>query len=70
MVAKLKVSASTLARLLKGSSGVSLEMALRLSRALNRSPDCWLAMQDLYDLSVARGRLDFDSIERIGFEAA
>lgn len=45
-------------------------MALRLSRALNRSPDCWLAMQDLYDLSVARGRLDFDSIERIDFEAA
>ncbi|MAM86186.1 MAG: addiction module antidote protein, HigA family [unclassified Hahellaceae] len=70
LAAKLKVSASTLARLLKGSSGVSPEMALRLSRALGRSPESWLAMQDLHDLWVARRRVDLDSIERIDFEAA
>ena len=51
---KLDVSPSTLNRILKGSSGVSSEMALRLSKALGRSPESWLIMQDNYDLWHAR----------------
>lgn len=50
LAAKLGVAASTLNRILKGSSGVSPEMALRLSKALGRSPESWLAMQYSYDL--------------------
>ena len=41
---KLKVSPSTLTRLLNGKSSVTPEMALRLSKTLGRSPESWLAM--------------------------
>ena len=38
LAAKLGVAASTLNRILTGASGISPEMALRLSKALGRSP--------------------------------
>jgi addiction module HigA family antidote len=38
LAAKLGVSPSTLNRVLQGTSGISPEMALRLSKALGRSP--------------------------------
>ncbi|RLA40752.1 MAG: addiction module antidote protein, HigA family [Gammaproteobacteria bacterium] len=41
---QLDVAASTLNRVLKTQSGVSPEMALRLSKALGRSPESWLSM--------------------------
>ena len=41
----LGVAASTLNRILTGMSGISPEMSLRLSKALCRSPESWLAMQ-------------------------
>ena len=44
LAAKLGVAASTLHRVLTGASGISPEMALRLSKALGRSPESWLAM--------------------------
>ena len=46
----LGVSASTLTRLINGQNGISPEMALRLSKAIGRSPESWLAMQHGYDL--------------------
>ncbi|MDT3709463.1 MAG: HigA family addiction module antitoxin [Pseudomonadaceae bacterium] len=45
---KLGVAPSTLSRVLKGVSGVTPELALRLSVALGRSPESWLAMQGAY----------------------
>ena len=50
LATKLGVAVSTLNRILKGSSGIIPEMALRFSRAIGRSPESWLAMQDIYDL--------------------
>ena len=46
----LGVSRVTLSRLLNGRSGVSAEMALKLSEALGTSPELWLNMQTQYDL--------------------
>ena len=46
---KLGVAPSTLNRVIKKQSGLSPEMALRLSIALGRSPESWLAIQDNYD---------------------
>jgi len=46
---QLDMSPSTLSRLLKGQSAVSPEMALRLSEALGRTAESWLAMQGNYD---------------------
>ena len=64
---KLCVSASTLSRLLKGQSGISPEMALRLSKSIGRSPESWLAMQDKYDLSVARQSVKLDDVKPLAF---
>jgi addiction module HigA family antidote len=44
----LGVAPSTLNRVVSGKSGISPEMALRLAKALGRSPESWLAMQDHY----------------------
>lgn len=67
---KLNVSPSTLNRLLKGHSGISSEMALRLSKALGRSAESWLAMQDSYELWQARQTVNLDAVEKIEFDAA
>lgn len=67
---KLGVSPSTLNRILKGNSGLSSEMALRLWKALGRSPESWLAMQDNYDLWHARQTVNLDAVEKIEFRTA
>lgn len=51
---KLGVATSTLSQVLNGSSRVTPEMALRLSIPIGWTPESWLAMQDAYDLWVAR----------------
>ena len=65
----LGVSPSTLTRLINGQSGVSPEMALRLSKALGRSPESWLAMQHNYDLWVARQSVDLSQVTTVEFAA-
>ena len=70
LAAKLAVSPSTLSRVLKGTSGISPEMALRLSKALGRTPESWLAMQHTYDLWEARRAVDLSNVESIDFDAA
>ena len=59
---RLGVAPSTFARLIKGRSSVSPEMALRLSKCLGRSPESWLLMQDSYDLWQARSRVNLAGI--------
>lgn len=67
---KLGVAPSTLNRVLNGRSGISSEMALRLSKALGRTPESWLAMQDNFDLWQARQSVNLDSVQKIEFRAA
>lgn len=67
---KLGVAASTLNRILNESSGVTPEMALRLAKALGRSPESWLIMQDNYDLWWARQTLDLEKVGKVEFKAA
>jgi addiction module HigA family antidote len=62
---KLDVAPSTLSRLLKGSSRVTPEMALRLSEAIGRSPESWLAMQDAYDLWIARQHVNLRGVGKL-----
>ena len=66
----LGVAPSTLARVIAMRSGVSPEMALRLSKALGRSPESWLAMQHNYDLWQARQTADLSDVQKVEFEAA
>jgi plasmid maintenance system antidote protein VapI len=44
-------------------------MALRLSKALGRSPESWLAMQDNYDLWQARKSANLSQVRKIPFES-
>lgn len=67
---KLDVSPSTLNRILKGNSGVSPEMALRLSKTLGRSPESWLQMQQNYDLWHARRNLNLRRVTKLKLHAA
>ena len=68
--AKLDVSASTLNRVLTGKSGVTPEMALRLSKCIGRSPESWLAMQHGYDLWNAKKHVDLKAVGTLRFTAA
>lgn len=66
----LGVSPSTFTRLLNGQSNISPEMALRLSKALGRSAESWLAMQDTYDLWHARKEVDLKGVKKVRASAA
>ena len=66
----LGVSPSTLVRVVSTRSAVSPEMALRLSKALGRSPESWLAMQHNFDLWQAKKSADLSDVQKIQFEAA
>lgn len=46
----LCVGRVTLSKLINGKSGISPEMAVRLSIALNTSSEMWMNMQSMYDL--------------------
>jgi addiction module HigA family antidote len=70
LAATLGVAASTLNRILTGTSGISPEMALRLSKALGRSPESWLAMQYNYDLWQARRRVKLGNVGKVRLTAA
>lgn len=66
----LGVSPSTLSRLLNGTSRVSPDMALRLSKALGRTPESWLAMQDQYDLWLAKQAVDLAGVSKLELRTA
>jgi|TARA_B110000908_G_C10022658_1_gene343621 addiction module HigA family antidote len=67
---ELDVASSTLSRILKGQSGITPEMALRLSKALGRSPETWLTMQGKYDLWHAKKNINLRHVHAISFKAS
>jgi len=70
LAVKLDVAPSTLSRVLKGSSRVTPEMVLRLSKAIGRSPESWLAMQDAHDLWIARQHVNLGKVGKLKLVAA
>jgi addiction module HigA family antidote len=53
LAAHLKLTRANLSRIINGKTGVSAEMALRLSEAFGTSPQVWVRMQANYDLAKA-----------------
>ena len=49
----LGVTRQTLNNLIHGKSGISPQMAIRLSKAFGSTPETWLRMQLAYDLAQA-----------------
>ena len=61
----LGVTRKTLSALLNGRSGISPEMALRLSKVFGRSPEGWLKLQLQYDLWKTKQSIDIGDLKRI-----
>ena len=61
----LGITRKTFSMLLNGKSGISPEMALRLSKVFGRTPEGWLKLQIQYDLWKAKKNVDVDHLERI-----
>ncbi|MFZ5792263.1 MAG: HigA family addiction module antitoxin [Pseudomonadota bacterium] len=64
----LGVTRQALSELINERTGVSVEMAVRLSKAFGSSPETWLGLQMAYDLWQARDKLRHIAVER--FRAA
>jgi antitoxin HigA-1 len=64
----LGVTRQALSDVLNGKAGVSVDMAIRLSKAFGSSPETWLGLQTAYDLAQAQQRAR--SIKVRSFKAA
>ena len=61
----LVVTRKALSELLNGRAGVSPEMALRLAKAFNTTPESWLGMQMEYDLWQTEKRTKGLKVKRL-----
>ena len=61
----LGVTRKTLSAILNGHSGISPEMALRLSIAFDTSPESWLNQQQQFDLWHAMNSGDPIKVKRL-----
>jgi len=61
----LGVTRKTLSALLNGRSGISPEMALRLSKVFGRTPEGWLRLQLQFDLWKTEQSVDISRLKRV-----
>ncbi|MDE0350762.1 MAG: HigA family addiction module antitoxin [Gammaproteobacteria bacterium] len=61
----LGVSRQSLSELVNEHAGVSVDMAIRLTKAFGSTPETWLGLQMAYDLWQARRRIDDIKVDRI-----
>ena len=60
----LGVTRQALSELVNERAGVSVDMAIRLSKAFGSTPETWLGMQMAYDLWQARERAKEIKVEK------
>jgi addiction module HigA family antidote len=58
----LQVTRKTLSMLVNGHSGISPEMALKLAKAFNTTPESWLNLQQQYSLRESEKHVDTSSV--------
>jgi addiction module HigA family antidote len=61
----LGVSRKTLSSVLNGRSGISPEMAIRLAKAFDTSPESWLNQQIQYDLWKADLKMNNRHVKKL-----
>ena len=59
----LDVSASSLNRVITGVSGISSDMALRISHVFGGDPDAWTSLQSQYDLEKSKAKVDVSRLK-------
>ena len=62
---KIGTSRKNLSEIVNAKSGISSEMALKLSKALGTSAELWLNLQQAYDLWQARQKVNLDNVQVI-----
>jgi antitoxin HigA-1 len=62
---RLGIRRQTLNNLVNGKSGISPEMAIRLSKAFGSSPEVWLGLQMEFDLAQVSKDADRIKVRRI-----
>lgn len=60
----LGVTRQALSDVINGRAGVSVDMAIRLTKAFGSTPETWLGMQMAYDLWHARDKAKEIKVER------
>lgn len=59
----LDTTRKTLSAIINGKQGVTPEMALRLSKAFQTTPEFWLHAQENYDLAQARKAVKMQKVK-------
>ncbi|MBU3259995.1 HigA family addiction module antidote protein [Roseovarius sp. PS-C2] len=62
---RLGVPRTRIERLIKGTTGITPDTALRLARVFNTTPTYWVNLQTNYDMSLAAKEIDVSNIEPI-----
>ena len=62
---RLGVTRKAFSELINGKTGVSVKMAIKLSRAFNTSVQLWLNMQNEYDLYHVLQNYQGDDVKKI-----
>ena len=62
---RIGTSRKNLSEIVNCKTGISAEMALKISKALGTSAQLWLNMQQQYDLWQAKNKVNLDDIEPI-----
>ena len=60
---RLNVPRTRVERLIKGTSRVTPDTAMRLAKAFSTSPQYWMNMQTNFDLAQASAAIDVSAIE-------
>ncbi len=58
----LNTTRKTLSAIINGKQSITPEMAWKLARAFNTTPQFWLNAQENYDLAQARKKVDIKSV--------
>ena len=59
------VPQNRITRIVNGTTGVSVDTAIRISKAFGMSVDFWLGLQSQYDVRTAQSKEQYASIEQI-----
>lgn len=60
---KIGVSRQIISKIINLKAGISVEMALKLSKAFSTTPEFWINMQVAYDLAQAKRTANLDNIQ-------
>lgn len=60
---RLDVPRTRIERLIKGTTGITPDTALRLARVFNTTPAYWVNLQTNFDMVVAAKEIDVSGIE-------